>query len=116
MKKHAGFTATVHGRLRLEYETRDGAAFWTRTEITDAELKRVADAIREGMSVREAAVELRMSKSKVGRLSAIKPGKKACSMAEAPSANTAVPLSQSLGAGTAGERSPSRDNAGTGRP
>jgi putative DNA primase/helicase len=54
--------------FEARYETRDGAAIWTRTEISDAELKRVADTVRDGLSVREAADELGMSKSKVQRL------------------------------------------------
>jgi putative DNA primase/helicase len=50
------------------YEEQDGAAVWTRTEITEAELLKVTAAIRNGLSIREAADELEMSKSKVGRL------------------------------------------------
>jgi len=41
---------------------------WTRSTIADVELKKVADAIREGMSIREAADSLGMHKSKVERL------------------------------------------------
>jgi putative DNA primase/helicase len=67
-EKARGFYGDGAQSFEAKYETRDKAAFWTRTELTDAELKRVADAIREGMSVREAADELGMSKSKVGRL------------------------------------------------
>jgi putative DNA primase/helicase len=54
--------------FEARYETQNGAAVWTRTEITDAELKRVADAILDGMTVRDAAEELGMKKTKVGRL------------------------------------------------
>ena len=111
-EKARGFYGDGAQSFEAKYETRDKAAFWARTELTDAELKRVVDAIREGMSVREAADELGMSKSKVGR-PAIKPGKKACSMAEAPVACTAVPLSHSLGAGTLGRQPLGRNNAGT---
>jgi len=67
-EKARGFYGDGAQSFEAKYETRDKAAFWTRTELTDAELKRVADAIRDGMSVREAADELGMSKSKVGRL------------------------------------------------
>jgi putative DNA primase/helicase len=67
-EKARGFYGDGAQSFEAKYETRDKAAFWARTELTDAELKRVADAIREGMSVREAADELGMSKSKVGRL------------------------------------------------
>lgn len=63
---------SVHGDharpIEARYEERDGAAVWTRTEIADAELKRVADALRDGMSIREAADELGIHKSKVERL------------------------------------------------
>ena len=67
-EKARGFYGDGAQSFEAKYETRDKAAFWARTELTDAELKRVVDAIREGMSVREAADELGMSKSKVGRL------------------------------------------------
>jgi Homeodomain-like domain len=63
---------TVHGNdarsIEARYEERDGAAVWSRTEIADAELKRVADALHDGMSIREAADELGIHKSKVERL------------------------------------------------
>jgi hypothetical protein len=62
----------VHGDdarpIEASYEEREGVAFWTRTEITDVEMKRVVDALREGMSIREAAKELELHKSKVERL------------------------------------------------
>jgi putative DNA primase/helicase len=62
----------VHGDdarpIEARYEERGGAAVWTRTEIADVELKRVADALRDGMSIREAAGELGLHKSKVERL------------------------------------------------
>jgi putative DNA primase/helicase len=62
----------VHGDdarpFEARYEERDGAAIWTRTEIADAELTRAADALRDGMSIREAADALGMHKSKVERL------------------------------------------------
>jgi putative DNA primase/helicase len=63
---------SVHGDaaqpFEARYEERDGAAVWTRTEIADAELSRVVDALRDGMSIREAARELEMHRSKVERL------------------------------------------------
>jgi putative DNA primase/helicase len=62
----------VHGNdarsIEARYEERDGAAVWTRTEIGDAELTRVSDGLRDGMSIREAARELGMHRSKVERL------------------------------------------------
>ena len=47
---------------------RDGAAVWTRTEISDADRARVVAAIKDGLSIRDAADELNMHKSKVERL------------------------------------------------
>ena len=62
----------VHGDdarpIEARYEERDGAAVWTRVEITDVELQRVADALRGGLSIRDAANKLGMHKSKVERL------------------------------------------------
>jgi putative DNA primase/helicase len=62
----------VHGDdarpIEARYEERDGVAVWTRTEITDAEVVRVANALRDGMSIREAAGELGIHRSKVERL------------------------------------------------
>jgi putative DNA primase/helicase len=69
-EKHRGFHGVDAEPFEARYEERDGAAIWTRATIADVELKRVADAIREGMSIREAANELGMNKSKVERLKA----------------------------------------------
>lgn len=69
-EKHRGFYGTDAEPFEARYEERDGTAIWTRTAIADVELKRVADALREGMSIREAAAELEMNKSKVERLKA----------------------------------------------
>jgi putative DNA primase/helicase len=49
--------------FEAKYEVRDCAAVWTRTAIADADLERVAEAMRDGLSVRETAKELGMSKS-----------------------------------------------------
>ena len=54
--------------FEARYEEHDLAALWTRTEIADAELTRVVDALRDGMSIREAAEELGLPKGKVERL------------------------------------------------
>ena len=67
-EKARGFYGEGAQPFEARYETRDGAAVWTRTEISDAELSRVADAIRDGMSIRDAADELGFSRSKVERL------------------------------------------------
>jgi hypothetical protein len=67
-EKARGFYGKDAEPFEARYETRDGAAVWTRTEIADAELMRVVAASREGLSVRDTAGELGLSKSKVGRL------------------------------------------------
>lgn len=66
-EKSRGFFGEDARCFEARYEERDNAALWTRTEIADAELTRVADALRDGLSIREAASELGMSKSKVER-------------------------------------------------
>ena len=67
-EKHRGFHGPDAEPFEARYEERDGAAIWTRTAITDVDLKRVADALNEGMSLREVASTLGMNKSKVERL------------------------------------------------
>jgi len=67
-EKHRGFYGVDAESFEARYEERDGTAVWTRATIADVELKRVADVIREGMSIRDAAAELGMNKSKVERL------------------------------------------------
>jgi AAA domain len=69
-EKQRGFHGADAESFEARYEERDGAAIWTRMTIAGVEVKRVADAIREGMSIRDAAVELGMKKSKVERLKA----------------------------------------------
>jgi len=54
--------------IEARYEERDGGAIWLRTEIADAEVTRVADALNDGLSIREAADKLGIHKSKVERL------------------------------------------------
>jgi putative DNA primase/helicase len=54
--------------FEARYEERSGAALWTRTEIRDAELIQVAEALGEQMSIRETAESLGMHRSKVERL------------------------------------------------
>lgn len=48
-------------------ETRDGSAIWTIRELEDAELQRVVDLKKEGLSVRDIAEELAMKRSAVQR-------------------------------------------------
>ncbi len=49
-------------------ETRDGATIWTTREMRDVEADRVAAMTKDGMTVRDIAEELGLSKSKVNRL------------------------------------------------
>jgi hypothetical protein len=62
----------LHGKdaqpFEAQYEERDGAAVWTRTEIANAELLRVVDALSDGRSIRDTADELGIHRSKVERL------------------------------------------------
>jgi putative DNA primase/helicase len=54
--------------FEARYEERDGAALWTRTEITDVDLMHVIEALHSGMSIRDTATDLGISKGKVERL------------------------------------------------
>jgi hypothetical protein len=54
--------------FEARYEIRDAGSLWTRTEIVDAERARVDAALKDGMSIREAAEELGIHRSKVERL------------------------------------------------
>jgi putative DNA primase/helicase len=67
-EKTRGFHSLDAEPFEARYEVRAGVAIWMRTTITDVEVKRVADALRDGMSIRDAAGELGMNKSKVERL------------------------------------------------
>ena len=69
-EKHRGFHGAQAEPFEARYEERDNRAVWTRTAIADVEMKRVADAVRDGMSLRETAAELGINKSKVERLKA----------------------------------------------
>jgi hypothetical protein len=69
-EKHRGFHGADADPFEALYEEGDGTAIWTRATIADADLKRVAHSIREGMSIRETAQELGMHRSRVERLRA----------------------------------------------
>lgn len=69
-EKMRGFHGADAESFEARYEERGGAAVWTRAAIADLDVKRVADALRDGMSIREAASDLGMSKSMVERLKA----------------------------------------------
>jgi hypothetical protein len=53
-EKARGFYGADAQPFEARYETRDGAGLWTRTEIADVELNRVVEALRSGMSIRDA--------------------------------------------------------------
>jgi hypothetical protein len=67
-EKCRGFYGDEAQPFAAKYEVRKGAAVWTQTEIVDAERARVVAAMKDGMSIREAAEELGMHRSKVERL------------------------------------------------
>jgi AAA domain/Homeodomain-like domain len=67
-EKARGFYGDEAKPFEARYEIRDAGALWTRTEIVDAERARVIAALKEGMSIREAAEELGIHRSKVERL------------------------------------------------
>jgi AAA domain-containing protein len=68
LEKSRGFHGDDARPFEARYEERDGAALWTRIEIAGAELAGVAEALRGGMSIREAADQLGIHRSKVERL------------------------------------------------
>jgi putative DNA primase/helicase len=67
-EKTRGFYGNDAQPFEARYEVQDQAAVWTRKEICDADRARVVAAIKDGMSIREAADELEMNKTKVERL------------------------------------------------
>jgi putative DNA primase/helicase len=71
---HFEKTRSFHGddarAFEAKYEERDGTALWTRKEVADIEIDRVDGLLNDGWSIREAAKELGVSKSKVERLKA----------------------------------------------
>jgi putative DNA primase/helicase len=67
-EKSRGFFGDEAQAFEAKYEVRNGMAVWSRTEIMDAERGRVVGALKDGMSIREAADALGIHKSKVERL------------------------------------------------
>jgi putative DNA primase/helicase len=67
-EKTRGFYGNDAQPFEARYEVQDHAAVWTRVEISDADRARVVAAVKDGMSIREAADHLGMHKSKVERL------------------------------------------------
>lgn len=54
--------------FELRLEERNGAAVWTRRSLEDAELRRVADLLEQGLRHRDIADELGISLGKVAKL------------------------------------------------
>jgi putative DNA primase/helicase len=67
-EKTRGFYGNDAQPFEARYEVQDQGAVWTRVEISDADRARVVAAMKDGMSIREAADYLEMHKSKVERL------------------------------------------------
>jgi putative DNA primase/helicase len=67
-EKARGFHGDAALPFEARYEERDGAALWTRSEILDEERDRVVEALGGGISIRAAASQLGMHRSKVERL------------------------------------------------
>jgi hypothetical protein len=64
-EKARGFHGQAAQPFEARYEVRDGLAVWTRTEMVDAERARVVAALKDGMSIRQAAEALGMHKSMI---------------------------------------------------
>lgn len=67
-EKSRGFFGEAAQPFEARYEIRDDAAVWTRAAISDQEVARVVEALANGQSIRKAAKELGIHKSKVERL------------------------------------------------
>ena len=67
-EKSRGFFGEAAQPFEARYEICDDAAVWTRAAISDQEVARVVEALANGQSIREAAKELGIHKSKVERL------------------------------------------------
>lgn len=66
--KARGFYGESAQAFEARYEVRDDAATWTRKTIDDVDAVRVADALNSGLSIRDAAAECGLSRSKTQRL------------------------------------------------
>ena len=67
-EKSRGFFGEAAQPFEARYQIRDDAAVWTRAAISDQEVARVVEALANGQSIRKAAKELGIHKSKVERL------------------------------------------------
>lgn len=70
-EKHRSFHGADAEPFEAKYEERGGVGMWTRAAIADVDLKRVIEALEEGATIRDAAKDLGMSKSKVDRLKTV---------------------------------------------
>jgi hypothetical protein len=67
-EKTRGFFGESAQSFEAKYEVRAGKALWTRTEMIDAERLRVKELLGDGASIREAADQLGVHRSKVERI------------------------------------------------
>ncbi len=67
-EKARGIFGDAARTFEARYELRDNVAIWSRAGITDVELARVVAALQDGLTIRNAADELGMHRSKVERL------------------------------------------------
>jgi putative DNA primase/helicase len=73
-EKSRGLSGDAVSDFEAKLEIRDGQALWTTRDIEDARLADILELNKEGMSVRQIATELGLSKSAVQR--ALKKGNK----------------------------------------
>jgi hypothetical protein len=66
-EKMRGFFGPEADAFEARYDVRDGMAVWARSTLSDVAYQRVLAALKDGMSIRETAKELGLSKSKVER-------------------------------------------------
>jgi hypothetical protein len=109
-EKSRGLRGDVVTPFEARLDVHGSSAVWTMREIEDAQAEEIRDLRGEGRSVRQIAAQLGISKSSVQRA--------------LDKLSVTVPLSPSLGSGTAGhqglQRDKTRDKSGTapkkGRP
>jgi putative DNA primase/helicase len=68
LKKARGIFGEAAKAFDARFETPDDAAVWTISDKADADLARLAALLNEGESIRDAAKEMKISKSKAARL------------------------------------------------
>lgn len=67
-EKSRGFFGDAAQPFEARYEIGRGAAIWTRSDISDPQLAELVELLEAGVSIRETAHQLGLSKSKVERL------------------------------------------------